>query len=298
MPPRATIRGPGSLRRPNGRRSCRRNARSIRGFTLIELLVVIAIIAILASMLLPVLSRSKTKAHGIVCLGNLKQLQLAHHLYATDANEVLVPNLEPGNAVGSWIKGWLDFSSSTDNTNTLFLTDPQHSKLSPYANRSAGIYKCPADRSQVTIGGRKLPRVRSMAMSVAVADPDGGVWLNNKLTTPRFKLYFKTSDFNIGSPSRIHVFVDEHPDSINNGAFGVWMSNTANPAQAWIFDFPASYHNGACGFSFADGHGEIHKWIDGRTKPAPKWSNTLTLGVSSPNNRDMIWLTEHTSAPQ
>ena len=268
-----------------------------RGFTLIELLVVIAIIGILASMLLPALARSKAKAHGIVCLGNLKQLQLAHTLYAGDANETLVPNLEPGTAVGSWVKGWLDFTSGRDNTNTLYLTDPTHAKLAPYSNRSAGIYKCPADRSQVSIAGRKHPRVRSMAMSVAIGDPDGGIWLNNRITTPKFKVYFKTSDFNIGSPSLIHVFVDEHPDSINNGAFGVWMSNVNNPQQAWIFDFPASYHNGACGFSFADGHAEIHKWLDPRTKPKPKWNNALALGVSSPGNRDMIWLTEHTSAP-
>lgn len=268
------------------------------GFTLIELLVVIAIIAILAGMLLPALGKAKAKGQGIACLSNLKQLQLAHLLYADEYNDVLVPNLEPGDAVGSWIKGWLDYSASPDNTNTLYLINPTHAKLAPYSNFSPGVYKCPADRSAVTIAGRRYSRVRSVAMSVAVADPVGGTWLNQKISTPKFKLYFKMSDFQVGSPSMIHVFVDEHPDSINNGAFGVWMSDLGNPTRAYIFDFPASYHNGACGFSFADGHAEIRKWIDARTKAPIKSSNTLTLGIDSPNNRDMLWLTEHTSAPE
>jgi len=260
--------------------------------------VVIAIIAILAGLLLPALGKAKAKGHGIACLSNLKQLQLAHALYADEYQDRLVPNLEPGNAVGSWVKGWLDYTSSTDNTNTLYLTDPEHAKLAPYSNRAAGIYKCPADRSAVRVGSRTQPRVRSVAMSVAVADPAGGNWLNYRVARPKFVVFYKTSDFSLGAPTKVHVFVDEHPDSINNGAFGVWMADLANPTRAYIFDYPASYHNGACGFSFADGHGEIKKWLDGRTKAQIKHSNWLTLGVDSPNNRDMLWLTEHTSVPE
>jgi len=267
-------------------------------FTLIELLVVIAIIAILAGMLLPALGRAKAKGQGIACMSNLKQLQLAHELYADDYNGVLVPNLEPGDAVGSWVKGWLDFTASPDNTNTLYLTDPKHALLAPYSASSAGIYKCPADKSTVKRVGRVFPRVRSVAMSVAVADPAGGNWLNYRITSPRFKVFMKAADYHVSSPTKVHVFVDEHPDSINNGAFGVWMSDLGNPARAYIFDYPASYHNGACGFSFADGHAEIKRWLDARTKAAVKNNNWLTLGVDSPNNADMLWLTEHTSAPE
>ena len=271
-----------------------------RGFTLIELLVVIAIIAILAAMLLPALHGAKCKAQGIQCMSNLRQLQLAHLMYPDDNNGVLVPNIESGAPTDvSWVAGWLNFTGNHwDNTNTLYLTDSRHARLSPYTARNAGIYKCPADQSMVQILNQRLPRVRSVAMSVAVGDPGGERWLNSQGTSAAgYKMFFKTADFASVRASDIHVFVDEHPDSINNGAFGVWMADVRNPAQAWIFDYPASTHCGSCGFSFADGHAEIKKWLDPRTKVKATYTGNLTLGVPSPNNPDMIWLSDHTSVP-
>jgi len=146
------------------------------GFTLIELLVVIAIIAILAAMLLPVLSKAKAHAYAIQCMNNTKQLTLAWKLYTDDYQGVFPPN-EDGAGNVSWVYGNLDYNASVDDTNTLYLTLPQFAKLGPYT-KSPGIYKCPADQSRQR-GMTGEQRVRSVSMSTAVG-PDR----NNKASPP------------------------------------------------------------------------------------------------------------------
>ena len=224
-----------------------------RGFTLIELLVVIAIIAILAAMLLPALSAAKRKAQGIGCVNNTKQLTLAWIMYQQDWQDRLMPI---GSAINSGLNS-MDWTAASEVTSTnvtgLIGGSPNPPPLMAAYVKSPGSYKCPADNYQ----SPNYPGARTRSVS-----------MNGALTgKPTFKnqngrVYFtanKGNDLGTPGPVNVFVFLDEHADSINDLQFMVDPGYAPN-GEHWR-DFPASYHNGAGSFSFADGHSEIHRWM-------------------------------------
>jgi prepilin-type N-terminal cleavage/methylation domain-containing protein/prepilin-type processing-associated H-X9-DG protein len=266
------------------------------GFTLIELLVVIAIIAILAGLLLPALSRAKAKGLAIQCLGNNRQLALAWLMYPDDNNQAIVRNVpfspDPLGPEGSWCDGWLNWDENNrDNTNILLLTQ---AKLGVYTSGSYSIYKCPADAALCVQNGKRMARVRSNSMN-AFLEGFGFSQTRNSAWYPDYLCYNTVSDITSSPPGPANLIVtaDEHPDNIDDA----WLIaiNPGNP-HTW-FNMPASYHNGAAAFTFADGHSEIHKWLE-RSTIQP--STQIWKGGEwnpAPNSRDVKWVQARMTAP-
>jgi len=265
-----------------------------RGFTLIELLVVIAIIAILAAMLLPALSRAKCRATRAQCISNQKQLTYAWMLYSGDFNDALVINAN-NNAINGGLVGWVDdvlswdFPPSPPNPQNYDLSLLVNALLAPYCGKAVAIYKCPGD----VYPGAKGPRVRSISMNAQMngrtdGDQNGPAVLN-QYGANNYKIFRKQSDINNPNPSMTWVFIDEHPDSINDALFRVGMQATDN---IW-HDIPANNHCKSGALAFADGHAEVHKWTDPGISDLAVTHSKPSLTASGP---DLQWLKDRTTA--
>jgi len=290
---------------------------STKAFTLIELLVVIAIIAILAALLLPVLSKAKQKTQGTWCLNNGKQMMTAMFLYTGENNDFYPPNPDDGNkdAGYNWCSGQAGIGQAEE-FNPEVLKDPKFSLLSDYLGKNVTVFRCPGDLRQGVYqgsdpaqAGKIVPSARTFAMNQAVGTIDSqfdtnrysgghngaptlsvnGPWLNNHDPAPHHRnapwyTYGKSTSVSSPSPSMLWVFVDENVKGLNDAAFAFGMES-----PYWV-DAPGTYHNGGCGFAFADGHSETHRWQHRSEKIANDFVADL------PDYQDWLWMRERTSA--
>jgi prepilin-type N-terminal cleavage/methylation domain-containing protein len=265
-----------------------------RAFTLIELLVVIAIITILAALLLPALAASKAEAMRIQCVNNQREMMVAWSAYAGDNRDVLVLNggdTSPTSALAHlWVYGGNHGDPQTL-TNVQYLIGAKYALLAG-SQPTAALYKCPADQSQWFVGqtGNKVLELRSYAMNSYIATT-GANLIQPLDQTPGYRVYMKNAQLAAEGAANRFVFMDVNPASICTPGFGVDMT-----AETFIH-MPSFLHRSRGVVAFADSHVETHKWSDARTMiEVPAGAHFIPHGIPSPNNKDLVWITQRTTS--
>ena len=277
------------------RKTSRAPALSEQGFTRVELTAVIIAVAFLGALVLPTLAKGHAGSRTAICLNNHRQLARSCLLYSQDANSRLpnnytLPATETAISTGAfdnWVNNIMTWSASAslDDVSNTNVAWAQKGPLSPYLHSNISVFKC---LSEIYLGAaqrqkRWNTRLRSVSMNGLFGRSDnlassttGRSWFE----AGAYRQFLKTSD--VLNPSMTWLTIDEHADSINEGFF----INNVNATQ-WG-DLPAAYHNGACTFSFADGHCEMHKWLSSTSRYPVKFAFS-TKAFDAAGKKDFQW---------
>jgi hypothetical protein len=260
------------------------------GFTRLDLVVLLAAAVLLGAVIRPVWGVGGP-SKSLVCMENLRRLSTAWLMFADDNGGKFVGNYHggflptPSATEHPWAAGWLDWTTSSDNTNSAYLLNPRYAALAPYLARGASVFRCPADdflsRAQVARGW--IARVRSYSLSAAFGEGNASTGPIN----PALLQVTRNSGFGKLPPQQAFVFLEEHPDSINDPLF------FSPQSVQRLVDFPSSLHDGAAWFTFADGHLELHRWQSPQI-PVPVKYAFPTVTLFPGNNPDLKWLLDHT----
>jgi len=264
-----------------------------KAFTLIELVVVISIIALLITILMPTMSKARGQGTGSVCLSNQKTMTSAWIMYADGSNDRLCFgsvhefNSHNPNASSdlyrrrySWVHPPLKSMDVIENPHAYAARDTttwddrvrgmEAGVLFKYIN-TIEPYHCPGDKRNVK---NEAPRDIYRSYSISHGVSGHSTWSHIKLSTIR-------------QPSSKHIFIEEYYDGTGRYAYNPsgWALPFYELMTRWQ-DPVAIWHNKRSTLGFADGHAEMHGWLDQRTF---EYTSGILPGWQ-PNNPDLEYM--------